>query len=178
MGVLPGLNGDPPTIPEERVSVVSLKTTATDTDTDLSIWGGNFMRQIDVSKQNQENHHQTNGWRFPSFLIFLLLIPTSWPNNTSQWVVRPSIPLATLQAFCQYFSCRCTERHEFRPAVLRQHRSSWCDVEIFDSVTVAAVYSFFRPPILSHSLSLPSIPLFVHLTSTPRNPILKWSVWT
>lgn len=37
LGVLPGLNGDPSSIPEERVGAVSPKTTPTDTDTDLSI---------------------------------------------------------------------------------------------------------------------------------------------
>lgn len=37
-GVLPGLNGDSSSIPEERGGIVSPKTTPTDTDTDLSIW--------------------------------------------------------------------------------------------------------------------------------------------
>lgn len=37
-GLLPGLNGDSSSIPEERMDSASPKTTPTDTDTDLSIW--------------------------------------------------------------------------------------------------------------------------------------------
>lgn len=37
-GLLPALNGDSSSIPEERAGSVSPKTTPTDTDTDLSIW--------------------------------------------------------------------------------------------------------------------------------------------
>lgn len=82
-GTLLGLNSDPSSIPEERVGLASSKTTPTDTDTDLSIWGGNWTKQIHLWRQvrDQESQQQLSGRHSPSSWIFLVLQSADRPTH-------------------------------------------------------------------------------------------------
>lgn len=162
VGILPGLNGDPSPIPEERASVVSPKTTPTDTDTDLSIWGGNFMKRINVRMQNQKQ--QLNGQRFPSSLIFLVLFPVSWPNNTSHalWTVCPSfrqsVSISGVGAWKDkhFHACGLASA---APELMWPWSFWVCDIAAVES-SFLSLRPFLRPPI-PHPLYPPSPPLSV-----------------
>lgn len=167
VGILPGLNSDPSPIPEERVGVVSPKTTPTDTDTDLSIWGGNFMKQIDVRRQNQENHQQHKaGIFFPPWSSFHTIPSQLTEQHITCTLDCPSV--CSSSGSLSVFQASVHEKtNAFTPVVLRQLHLSWCDLEVFESMTVAAVQSFlfpFLPPLLLPlSLFPPSLPVSVPL---------------
>lgn len=93
-------------------------------------WPVYLRRQLhDVRRKNQENHHQLNGRRSPSSLIFLVLFPVSWASIPSPalWTVRPS----------------------GRPSVLLAVSSTWVDVSL---------KFLWQSQLLSPALFPPSVP--------------------